>query len=75
MPGIPKTTGTTAGRPQWAQGAVAPVDLAPDRGGLERDQEERFQDPHGAVAPVNLAPDRGLERDQKERFQDPDNVQ
>ncbi len=73
MPGIPKTTGTTTvGRPQWTLATAALVDLAPDRG-LEKDQEEGFQDPDNVQ--LDLAPDHGLENNQEKGFQDPDNVQ
>ncbi len=76
MPGTPKTTGTTAGRPQWAQGAVAPVDLAPDRE-LEKRQEEVFETSDDAQQGIlaALGEMKELEKRQEEIFETPDDAQ
>ncbi len=79
MPGIPKTTGTTAGSPQWARAAAALVNLAPDRElkELEKRQEEMFETPQDAQQGIlaALGEMKELEKRQEEIFETPDDAQ
>ena len=74
MPGTPKTTGTTVGRPQWARAAAALVNLAPDQE-LEKCQEEVFAAPDDTQQGILAALGEELEKRQEEVFAAPDGAQ